>query len=140
MTAILTAAPTAEPISLAEARSWLRLDGVDDDATVAGLIAAARVVVELASGRKLMTQGWRVLLDAWPADAIIRLPLSPVREVVALRIRDGQGVATDVAPALWRADCNRDPALIHLIGPPPQPGSAHRRRRDRPRLRLWRRR
>lgn len=122
MTAFLTAAPTTEPITLAEAKLWLRLDGAEEDAAVSALIAAARVAVELASGRKLLTQGWRIVLDAWPVDGVIRLPLSPVRSVTAMRARDAGGVAQAVTPNLWRADCNRDPALVHLVGPPPQPG------------------
>ena len=122
MTAILITPPAIEPLSLAEAKLWLRLDGTDEDATVAALIAAARLAVELASGRKLIAQGWRIMLDAWPADATIRLPLSPVRAVTAVRVRDGAGLATELSSAVWTADVNRDPALIHLRAPPLQPG------------------
>lgn len=124
MTAILITPPPVEPLTLAEAKLWLRLDGAEEDATVSALIAAARMAVELASGRRLITQGWRIILDAWPADAIIRLPLTPVRAVTALRLRDMAGAGTDLAPTLWRAEFNRDPALIHLLAPPPQPETA----------------
>lgn len=124
MTAILITPPAVEPLSFAEAKLWLRLDGGEEDASVAALIAAARMAVELASGRKLITQGWRVIRDGWPSDAVIRLPLTPVQAVTALRVRDPAGVASDVPAPLWQADVNRDPALIHLAGPPPQPGPA----------------
>jgi len=41
MALVMTAAPSAEPISLAEAKAHLRIDGNDEDALLASLIAAA---------------------------------------------------------------------------------------------------
>ena len=39
---ILTIAPEQEPVSLADAKTWLRIDDSADDARLAALIATAR--------------------------------------------------------------------------------------------------
>ena len=56
MTSTLIAGPGEEPVTLAEAKAWCRIDGADDDALLAALIAAARLQVESLTGRALMTQ------------------------------------------------------------------------------------
>ena len=64
MTSILLSGPVGEPLSLAEAKSWLRVDGSDEDALIQSLISSARKAVEAATNRLLITQQWRVTLDA----------------------------------------------------------------------------
>ena len=51
MTLILTGAPEAEPVTLTDARSFLRLQGTADDELLSGLITAARQDIERASAR-----------------------------------------------------------------------------------------
>ena len=41
MALVMTAAPSVEPISLAEAKAHLRIDASDEDALLTSLIAAA---------------------------------------------------------------------------------------------------
>jgi len=44
--------PPAEPVTLAQAKAWLRVEsGDDEDALIAGLIAAARMRAEAHTGR-----------------------------------------------------------------------------------------
>ena len=95
MQSILITPPAAEPVTLSETKAWLRVDTNDEDSTIATLISAGRVLVEQATRRALVTQSWRIILDAWPnagADgsrtllslrpaslpAEIALPLAPV--------------------------------------------------------------
>ena len=90
---ILTA-PVAEPLALAEARAFLRADTNDDDELIASLIAAARTHVEALTRRALITQCWRLTLDAWPADGRIPVRPAPLRELTAARVYDLAGNVT----------------------------------------------
>jgi uncharacterized phiE125 gp8 family phage protein len=62
---VQTAAPAAEPITLAEAKAWLRVDGTDEDTLITALIAAARTHVENFTRRALITQQFEVSFDAF---------------------------------------------------------------------------
>lgn len=94
MSSILLTAPAAEPLALDEARAFLRADTNDDDELIASLIAAARGHVETQTRRALMTQGWRLTLDCWPADGRIAVRPGPLRELTAARVFDLAGNAT----------------------------------------------
>ena len=59
MTMILVTPPASEPVSLAEAKSFLKLDSGDDDTLIDTLIATARVAIDLRTGCHFVTQAWR---------------------------------------------------------------------------------
>lgn len=82
MTSTLIAGPGEEPVSLAEAKTWCRIDADDEDGLVNALIAAARLHVESLTGRALVTQTWRLTLDA-PASLLVELPVVPVSAIVS---------------------------------------------------------
>jgi uncharacterized phiE125 gp8 family phage protein len=60
MSAILLTAPAVEPVSLDEARAFLRVEHSDDDEVIAALTAGARIHVEAATRRGLIMQSWRL--------------------------------------------------------------------------------
>jgi uncharacterized phiE125 gp8 family phage protein len=91
MASIILAPPAAEPLSLAEAKAFLRVETADDDALVAALIAAARVHVERQTGLALMTQSWRMVLDCWPANGRIAVSPAPLQALSAARVFDFDG-------------------------------------------------
>ena len=98
MSSILLTPPAAEPLALDEARAFLRLDTHDDDEIVVALIAAARLHIETQTRRALITQGWRLTLDAWPADGRIAVRPGPLRDLTAARVTDLAGNATALDP------------------------------------------
>lgn len=51
--------PASEPVTVAEMRSYLRIESADHDALLAELIAAARDTVESDCGLSLITTTWR---------------------------------------------------------------------------------
>lgn len=85
MTLMIISGPAEEPVTLAEARAHLRLDGTNEDTLLTALITAARVVLESETRRAFVTQNWRLLLDEWPGDTVT-LPLAPVGAVTAVTI------------------------------------------------------
>lgn len=94
MTSYLLAGPATEPLTLAEAKLWLKLDGDDEDALVGALIASARLHVESVTGRALIAQSWRLLLDEWPENFVVRLPVSPVLSLTAIAVHDTDSGST----------------------------------------------
>jgi uncharacterized phiE125 gp8 family phage protein len=122
MTPILIAGPAVEPVTLAAMRGYLRLDHTDEDELVAAMIKAARLLVEASARRCLVEQTWRFVLDGWPATGVVRLPLSPLMRVDAIRIFDAAGEGAELAGALYRAEAAPDPPRIVVAGSVPQPG------------------
>lgn len=125
MTPLALTPPAIEPASLAEAKDFLRIIADDEDELLGTLITAARLMIEAASGRLLIEQGWRIVLDAWPQGGEIRLPLSPVRSLTAARVYPATGHAETVAPSSLALAAGSDPPLIRVAGPLPAAGRAH---------------
>jgi uncharacterized phiE125 gp8 family phage protein len=96
MSAILLSAPAVEPLSLAEAKAFLRVEHADDDDVIAALIAASRIHIEAQTRRALVTQDWRIILDAWPVDGRLPIRPAPLRTLTAVRVYDASGVARAV--------------------------------------------
>ncbi|TVR10465.1 MAG: hypothetical protein EA385_03695 [Salinarimonadaceae bacterium] len=127
MIPILVAAPAVEPISLAEARAYVRLDDPEaafaEDGLIESLVAAARLAVEAATRLKLIAQTWRLSIATPPASRAIRLPLSPVAGVIEIRVFDGAGLASVVDPQLYRLRQGVQPPVVELEqGFPSAPG------------------
>ena len=81
MTSYLLAGPGEEPVTRAEAKAWCRIDGDAEDALVEALIAAARLHVESATGRALIEQSWRLVLEC-PKGRLVPLPVVPALALV----------------------------------------------------------
>jgi len=87
MTSYLIAGPGEEPVSLAEAKAFARIDGGDEDALVSALVAAARLHVESLTGRALVTQTWRLVLKC-VSGLVVPLPVVPLPVVPAMALVD----------------------------------------------------
>ncbi len=124
MTLVLVSGPASEPLTLAEAKNWVKVSDGADDGLLQSLIVSARLAVEAATNRILMTQQWRLVLDAWPANGTLPLPLTPVRSISRVTVVDGAGVAQDQSLSLFKLDASPDRARILLGSPLPAPGVA----------------
>jgi uncharacterized phiE125 gp8 family phage protein len=122
MTPLLLTPPLLEPVTLAEAKTYLKLDTGDEDDLVQTLITAARLMIEAASGNMLIDQLWRVVLDEWPAAGRLRLPVSPVRSVTGARIYDSAGQPQMVAPSTLVLEAGAEPPMLLFEQPVPAPG------------------
>ena len=78
----LAVAPATEPVSASEAKAHLRVTGSGDDTYIGALITAARQLAEQKCNRALITQTWDLVLDAWPCDGVVQIPLGGVTAAV----------------------------------------------------------
>ncbi len=109
--------PAVEPVSLEESKLHLRLDTNDDDTLVVSLITAARMHVEQLLGRVLITQTWREVRDCWPLEgSTVRLSLSPVQDVLKIRVFDAEGASSDLPADAYFVDRVSEPARLCPIG------------------------
>jgi uncharacterized phiE125 gp8 family phage protein len=112
MPATFISPPANEPISLAEAKNFLRVEHDADDTLIAALIAAARSAVELATRRVLIAQTWRVPLHCWPASGRIVSPVNPLRTLVAARVRVEDETFSALDPTAFTLDTASVPGVI----------------------------
>ena len=120
MALLRTGAPTAEPVTVAEAKSFLRLAGSMEDALIEGLIRAAREDVERAAGLALIDQTWRLAIDRIPANDIVLLMRHPVCEIIAVTAYGTEGEASLVDVGDYLADLvSRPQRLLFLKRPEP---------------------
>lgn len=94
----LIAPPAIEPITLVEAKLFLRIEQDDEDAAIAALIAAARQQVEAATRRALITQDWRLVRDAWPPGGVIQVLPAPLQTVIGIEVVDEAGAMHALDP------------------------------------------
>jgi len=109
-----TVAPAAEPVTLTEAKSHLRVDISDDDTLIEGLITAARDMIEKMARRALITQTWRYSLDGWPGGDEIRLPRPPLQSVASIVYKESDGTSNSWDTAAYIVDSDSEPGRVVL--------------------------
>lgn len=135
MSALLQTTPPAfEPVSVPEAKGWLRVDSSEEDALILGLIAAARGYVEMFTRRALCTQSFELSLDAFPVSCLgqfgrltesrgspcvpasreIILPRAPLASVESLKYYDENGTLQTQSSAEYFVDTRNEPGRIVL--------------------------
>lgn len=122
----LITAPTAEPITVTEAKAHLRVVGTDDDTLITALIVAARQSAEHITGRALMPQTWELALDEFPNVALwslrrvsdgqermaIKLPKPPFSSITSVSYVDADGVTQTIASSGYQLDSHSEPARL----------------------------
>jgi uncharacterized phiE125 gp8 family phage protein len=104
MPSILLAPPAIEPVTLAEAKNFLRVEHGDDDDVIAALIVGARIHVEAQTKRALITQSWRITADRWPCDGRYAVTPAPLQSLTAARTYDADGTPHELDPQTFVPD------------------------------------
>ena len=140
MATIQTTPPAVEPVALADAKAFLRIDTTDEDTLIQSLITTSRLQIEVALGLALIQQQWSIFLDRWPlprdpggapiqppsleyvipdprarlyldAGAVV-LPITPIQSVDAIRVYADDGTFVTLAPSLFTIDLVSRPARL----------------------------
>jgi uncharacterized phiE125 gp8 family phage protein len=112
MALVLTSGPAIEPVTLAEAKAHLRVDGTAEDTLVGSLIITSRLHVEAALGLALITQGWSAFIDDWPPGREVRLPMRPVQSITGVRLYAADESLQTVAADTYLLDGAGTPARL----------------------------
>jgi uncharacterized phiE125 gp8 family phage protein len=96
--------PTTEPMTLTEAKQYLRVDGTADDALITSLIKQAREWCEDYQGKKYITQTLELVLDSFPSGDIEFKACSPVQSVTTIKYTDKDSVETTLADTEYILD------------------------------------
>ena len=123
----LVTPPAQEPVSLAEAKQHLRVDGGDDDLLIGALITAARQAAETKTGRQLITARWKLVLDAFPGPSLMQsatgasfslpghailLAKCPVQSAVSIEYLDMNGTTQVMPSSDYVLDAACEPARL----------------------------
>lgn len=135
-----TTPPASEPLTLAEVKTYLRVDHSNDDSLVTGMISAARQLCEGYTGRSLITRSYSLYLDRWPGkassawfdgvregadiplyDGALPLPKPPLLSVTQINVYDINNSAAVFPAANYFVDTADTPGRIVLslgVSPP----------------------
>jgi len=108
----LVSGPAVQPISIADVKARFGVDAGDWDQRLSGFIAAAVGEIDGPNGIgvALITQTWRLALDAWCSEIV--LPLGPVQSVLSVTYVDAAGVTQTLDPSGYGLDLTRRPARL----------------------------
>ena len=97
-------APTVEPVTLAEAKLWLKIDTTqtDDDDLITSLIKDAREAAEHYCKRVFVSQKWKFIFDVQPTE--IKMPLGYVQTVSTVKTYAEDGTATTETSTYYSYD------------------------------------
>jgi uncharacterized phiE125 gp8 family phage protein len=109
--------PTSEPVTLAEAKEWARIDEDDEDALTTRLIRSAREQVESMTGRALIQREHVLKLPRFPHsdEQVIALPGGQVQSVTSIAYTDQAGASQTLSSANYTVETSTIPAEISLV-------------------------
>ncbi len=111
--------PAAPALLLSDAKEWLRVTGTEDDALIARLVDLAADQLLRQAGIATITQGWRLVVDAWPVNGVLRLPFAPLVSLDAVRIATAAGGFA--AAPLDAFEIDGRAGSLRLLKPPGDP-------------------
>lgn len=118
--------PASEPLTLGEAKNYLRLDHTADDAEIEGVwIPTARELIERRLSTAIVTQTLKLTLDEFPGMAVcapwgaaaydIEIPVGPVQSVSSIQYRDANDDLQTLAADQYQVDTSGTIARIRPV-------------------------
>jgi hypothetical protein len=133
-----TVGPAVEPVTLAEAKAALRVDGSEEDAYINTAISVAREWAEEFTNRALHTQTWVATFDSGlltksryfscpssnrlfsllPDSGLVELPRPPLQSVTSVTYIDSDGAEQTLSTANYTVDILSAPGRIQFTDMP----------------------
>jgi uncharacterized phiE125 gp8 family phage protein len=110
---LVTATTLGEPMTVEEAKLARRIQHDDEDANVERWIRSARAQVESHLGRGLLTQTWKLALDAF-ADEMVLPMAAPLQSVTHVKYYNTSGTLTTLSSSVYQVDTLSEPGRVLL--------------------------
>jgi uncharacterized phiE125 gp8 family phage protein len=112
----LVTGPAQEPVALAAAKEFLKVEHNLEDSFIERLIVSARQRAEQLTRNQLMTATWKLTLGAFCDE--IRLPKPPLQLVTSVQYIDTAGTLQTVSAADYQVDLGgRQPGVMGRVVP-----------------------
>lgn len=108
---VRTTAPASEPLSLTEAKLYLRVDTTSEDSLIVDMIVAVRMSAEAYLRRSLITQSWKLAYDDF-LPACVELPMGPVISVASVTIVLRDGTTQPVSNTTYYLNAAKDTLMM----------------------------
>ncbi len=130
LTLVKTSEPVIETIPLDSVKSFLNIAAsVADDDLLSDIIFNTTEYLEAVTHRQFLTASFRYSLDCFPmstgwknslqwagdSSSLIRIPRSPLQEVLSITYQDTSNVETTLSPASYGVDTDSEPGRIYLL-------------------------
>jgi len=130
MAFVIDTYPTFDPVSLDEAKDYVRITASDEDTLITSLIRSATRWAEEYTGYRFCTQTWTYHMDTFPYRTsyvfnyagsgddfeVIKLPYPPLQSVTSVKYYNGSNVLTTlVEDTDYRVDINSKPGRVEPI-------------------------
>lgn len=106
--------PATEPLTLAEAKLYLRVDGSSEDTLITQLMDAARETAEAYLRRSLITQQWKLSYEGYFPQRVY-LSMGPVTSIVRVSKKTKAGTVTDISTTAYYLGVPDQLVLTELV-------------------------
>lgn len=110
----VSTAPTVEPVTATELKTFARIDTTSEDTLIEGFIKTARQAAEEWMGRALLEQTITMKMDFWPDTDYIELPRPPLLSVTGVYTLDEDDAATTYSSANYFLITEAEPGRLVL--------------------------
>ncbi|MCF6291995.1 MAG: phage head-tail connector protein [Robiginitomaculum sp.] len=107
--------PAIEPVTLLEAKSWLRLDSIDEDDLLTALIKTSRTRSETITNRAMITQTVQETFIRYSANGVIDFSFAPVQAINSVVKIAANGVETILAATDYFADMDNNRIKVNSL-------------------------
>ena len=110
----VSAGPSVEPVTLAEAKSHMRVTHTDEDELITAWITAGRAECEKRCNRTFINQVYQLTMDRFPTCEII-LPRPPIVSASTVTYIDTDGASQTISSGNYILDATSEPGRITPI-------------------------
>ena len=104
-------APASEPVTLTEAKLYLRVDSTIEDSLITDLIVAARMSAESYLRKSLISQTWKIIYNDI-VDAEVELLMLPVVSVASVVVVSRDASTQTISPVSYYLNATKNKLIF----------------------------